>query len=220
MKICFLGRSFAALHLKMAAQFNGFEVCDDKDRADLIFVSEDVDTNPGGHRVLDKINELVAIADDAGSYSTPLVITSQVPPGYTRKMGRKNVIYQAESLRISDAVHRALHPEQIVCGKDETYAPSLLYVQYLASFDCPVHWMTWEGAEFSKIAINMMLASQVDTTNRLAAAAEKCGAKWDDVKKALELDSRIGKYLTPGRWQDSIHLLRDYVTLKEIEDAR
>jgi hypothetical protein len=32
-------------------------------------------------------------------------------------------------------------------------------------------------------------------------------------------DKRIGTYTTPGRWQDSIHLLRDYVTLKEIEDA-
>jgi UDP-glucose 6-dehydrogenase len=81
--------------------------------------------------------------------------------------------------------------------------------------------MSWEEAEFSKIAVNMFLASQVDTTNRLAKVAWEVGADWDEIRKCLELDKRIGReaYLAPGRWQDSKHLLRDAVTLKEIEDA-
>jgi UDPglucose 6-dehydrogenase len=79
----------------------------------------------------------------------------------------------------------------------------------------------YETAEFSKIAINMWLAAQVDCTNRLSAAAAKVGADWETVAKAMRLDPRIGPeaYLVPGRWQDSLHLLRDHVTLTEIERA-
>ena len=78
--------------------------------------------------------------------------------------------------------------------------------------------MSWEDAEFAKIAINMFLASQVDTTNRLAAAAAKVSADWGKIAVVLAHDQRIGPhaYLTPGRWQDSLHLLRDAVTLEEI----
>jgi UDPglucose 6-dehydrogenase len=94
-----------------------------------------------------------------------------------------------------------------------------VYASYLASFGCPILRVTWEEAELSKIAVNTFLASQVETTNRLAAAAKKVGARWERVAEALRLDARIGPkaYLNPGRWQDSRHLLRDSITLREIE---
>jgi UDPglucose 6-dehydrogenase len=81
--------------------------------------------------------------------------------------------------------------------------------------------MTWEDAEFTKIAINTFLAAQVDTTNRLAAAAKMVGANWGAIACALRYDARIGPkaYLQPGRWEDSRHLMRDHVTLCEIENA-
>ncbi len=81
--------------------------------------------------------------------------------------------------------------------------------------------MSWEEAEFSKIAVNMMLAAQVDYTNRMSEVVSKYGAKWENVSKALYLDKRIGKeaYLTPGRWQDSKHLLRDFVTLEALRTS-
>ena len=71
----------------------------------------------------------------------------------------------------------------------------------------------------SKIAVNMMLAAQVDATNNLSTVAKKVGADWEKVAHALALDKRIGPhaYLTPGRWQDSKHLYRDFVTLKALE---
>ena len=78
--------------------------------------------------------------------------------------------------------------------------------------------MTYEDAEFSKIAVNMMIASQVDRTNALADAAREMGVSWWEVAEIIKLDSRIGphSYLTPGRWQDSKHLLRDFKTLKDM----
>lgn len=212
--ICFLGNSHAARHLREAAKRRGMHVITDADAAHVIFISEDTPTDEHGNRDLKPIRELVAKASLTGAQ---LVLTSQVPPGFTRSLGIENIFHQAETLRIIDAEQRALHPEYIAVGGDAKIGTH--YANYLAAFPCPVLRMTWEEAEFSKIAVNMTLAAQVDSANRLSAAAAKVGANWDVVCEALALDSRIGErsYLKPGRWQDSRHLLRDSVTLYKIE---
>lgn len=151
-----------------------------------------------------------------------VVLTSQVPPGFTRELDEiaaqnaVDLFHQAETLRIKDAFHRAIAPDYIIVGGEA--CPDSSYAKYLLSFGCPIIFGTWEDAEFSKIAVNMMLAAQVDRTNMLAEAAAKVGANWEKVCEALRADKRIGPeaYLTPGRWEESSHLLRDWVTLQEI----
>lgn len=212
--ICFLGNSHAAHHLREAAKRRGMHVITDAVAAHVVFISEDTPTDEFGNRDLKPIRALVSKAALTGAQ---LVLTSQVPPGFTRSLGIENIFHQAETLRIIDAEKRALHPEYIAVGgeaKIGTY-----YANYLEAFPCSVLRMTWEEAEFSKIAVNMTLASQVDNANRLSAAAARVGANWDVVFEALQLDKRIGgySYLKPGRWQDSKHLMRDAVTLNEIE---
>ena len=152
-------------------------------------------------------------------FNKQMVLTSQVPPGFTRSLGMNNIYHQAETLRIKDAESRAYSPDYIAVGGPQ--GVSRHYADYLMAFHCPILRMTWEEAEFSKIAVNMFLAAQVDTTNRLASAAEKVGADWLQVRRALKYDKRIGQeaYLTPGRWRDSRHLLRDHVTLVDIENT-
>ena len=127
----------------------------------------------------------------------------------------------AETLRMKDAMSRAIRPEQFIIGvpdPKEYVLPTEFMTYMYAHKPHAVHIMSYEEAEFAKIAINMFLAAQVDTTNRLAAAAAKVGANWGAVANALRSDSRIGPkaYLEPGRWQESRHLLRDHVTLEEI----
>lgn len=233
MKIAFLGTSHAAQHLSAAAAAKGFDIVPPAD-APLIFVSEDTPTDSEGRRDLDAIRQLVDHARRHMDHAT-VVITSAVPPGFTRAEARaiakeRNpehwalddfpIWHQAETLRIKDAEQRALNPEMLIVGgwSRRSVIPDV-YMHYLCTWGCPVLQMLYEEAEFSKIAINMCLAAQVDTTNRLAAAALKVGARWDEIKRALIHDRRIGEhaYLTPGRWQDSPHLLRDAVTLAEIE---
>ena len=211
--ICFLGGSHAATHLKAAAIVKGNKVCEKPENASVVFISEDTPTDSLGERNLGPIKNLIY---EASKTSAQIVLTSQVPPGFTRSLCLQNIYHQAETLRIKDAEHRSLNPEYIAVGGPEGICSD--YVEYLLSFHCPILRMTWEEAEFSKIAVNMMLAAQVDYTNRLSEAAEKVGAKWENVVKALKLDGRIGPsaYLTPGRWQDSKHLLRDFVTLEAI----
>ena len=151
--------------------------------------------------------------------SAPVVLTSQVPPGFCRSLGLP-IYHMCETLRVTqDTEERALNPEQMIVGVGvDDLLPDAFWV-YLSAFNCPIVRMTWESAEFAKIAINMTLAAQVDNTNRLSHAAGICGAAWGHVALALGLDKRIGPhaYLTPGDWKQSAHLLRDYVTLKEIE---
>ena len=211
--ICFLGSSHAAHHLALGAVKRGNQITLNCQQADVIFISEDTPTDANGKRDLSPILELV---DVAVKLRKPIVLTSQVPPGFTRSLCLPSIHHQAETLRIKDAEERAFNPDYIAVGGEEEFHPT--YLKYLYSFGCPVLRMSFEEAEMSKIAVNMMLAAQVDATNNLAEAANKVGADWTNVAHALALDKRIGPhaYITPGRWQDSMHLLRDHVTLGEI----
>jgi len=215
--IHFIGDSYAAVTLKEAARRRGLPLTDDMACTDLVFVSQDTPTDKDGNRNINLIEDLIRSVPT----NMPLVITSQVPPGFCDRIRLWRVAHytyhQAETLRTTgDGAERAMYPEMFIVGMENRYGElPLAYRDYLEAFDCPVLRMTLRDAEFAKIAINMTLASQVDNANRLHAAADKLGADWGRVSNALRHDSRIGKYcyLTPGDWRKSPHLLRDHVTL-------
>lgn len=213
--IYFLGDSYAANNLREAARRRGLPITANIEQADLVFVSQDTPTDADGTRDLLPICDLLEMVPDG----VPIVVTSQVPPGFCRNIVG-TVYHQAETLRAGDGLQRAMYPEMFIVGSfDKKYVPVAPYQEYLEAFDCPIFVMSYEEAEFAKIAINMALASQVETANRLEAAANKLGCSWQKISQVLRHDSRIGKYsyLTPGDWRQSPHLLRDEVTLKEIE---
>lgn len=217
MRICFVGNTHLTFCMSVAAARRGFVPVPEEefDSAELVVLANDTPTDNKGRRK-DLLYKL-----KYWTVSLPVVLCSQLKPGFCRKINFPNLYHQPETLRILDATARAYAPDCIVVGcMDKTQDLPAAYQTYLDAFQCPVVKTDYESAEFTKIAVNMYLASQVDTTNRLAAAAGLCGADWNAVKFIMEYDRRIGTYTTPGRWEDSIHLLRDYVTLKEIEDAR
>jgi UDP-glucose 6-dehydrogenase len=222
--ICFLGTSHAPTTLAAAARSHGLRVTNELALATLVFVSEDTPTDANGKRDLAQIEGYVNQALKGST--APVVITSQVHPGFTRTCGiykdaTSRLFHLAETLRMKDAMERARYPEQFIVGVADPHEYNLPveFMNYMYAHGDPrVLIMSYEEAEFSKIAINMMLAAQVDATNRLSKAAEKVGARWSAVADALRADCRIGPdaYLTPGRWQNSRHLLRDHVTLEQI----
>src|SRR3972149_2865770 len=168
----------------------GLKLTDDPAQADLVFVSEDTPTDSRGRRDLELIRNLVM--DTFGKTFAPLVLTSHVPPGFTRSLGVP-IYHQAETLRVKDALERALNPEQHIVGCLDPLAPlPKAFRQYLLAFPAPILKMSYESAEFAKIAINLTLASQVENTNRLCKAALKCGADWEDIVEVLQHDKRIG----------------------------
>jgi len=209
-KFYFVGNSFAANHLRAAAEKRGLALAETVAEADFVFISEDTETDSEGNRNLEPIRQLV---DGIKAQNKPFVVTSQVTPGWCWANGVR--FHQAETLRIIDAADRALNPEQIIVGAAGQIPES--YWAYLKAFDCPVWVMTLEDAEFAKLAINYCLAKQVDTTNELAERAKLVGADWEQIKIVLAHDARLGTYTNPGNWRNSRHLLRDYVTLNEIK---
>jgi len=224
MSLYFYGVSHAAQHLDMAASVRGLEIASCLGDASTVFICDDTPTNDEGIRNQEYIHKLcLDVIEEVSGSETSIIITSQVEPGFTRKiadLASWYVFHQAETLRIKDAFHRAIAPDYIIVGGED--CPNGEYAKYLLSFGCPIILGTWEDAEFSKIAVNMMLAAQVERTNMLAEAAAKVGANWEKVCQALRADKRIGPeaYLTPGRWEESSHLLRDWVTLEQIRTQK
>lgn len=156
----------------------------------------------------------------AGIHHPYVVVLSQVPPGWTRKManGRAGVFYQVDTIIVKWAVPRMLRPEQFIvgCAYPDVALP-VPYQEYLARHDCPVLQMSYESAEMAKCAINYMLAAQLRVVRDLADACERRNANYEDVRRAMHNDARIGPqaYLSPPGFPNQ-HLSRDVKTIKEI----
>lgn len=204
--------------LARAAKMRGFKLADNfGDESDLIFVTCDVEDHA-------HLGDAKATFD-AISYgaTAPVVHVSQVPPGTTRAWAgsRKGVFYQADTIIMDRALARAYAPEQFIIGCVDPAAPlPLAYQEYLMAHDCPILRVSYESAEMAKCAINYMLAKQIEAANELAAACEKVGASYEDVRQALHNDARIGKraYLRPGK--PNQHLSRDVDTINRLIAAR
>jgi UDPglucose 6-dehydrogenase len=187
-------------------------------RCDLVFIACDVPTDEKGNSDLDVIDALIARVAPVLMPNTSLIILSQVPPGYTRRIdfAKNRLFYQVETLIFGQALERALHPERYIVGAhDPSGQLSQEYSTLLSAFDCPILLMRYESAELAKISINMFLVSSVTTTNTLAEICENIGADWDEIAKALRLDRRIGPfaYLSPGLGVAGGNLERDLNTV-------
>ena len=185
----------------------------DLSKCDLIYISKDVPTNSNGKSDLKPIKKIVKHLSFL--YKKPiLIILSQVNPGFTRKIkwNKKKLFYQVETLVFGNALKRALKPERIIIGSNnsnEKIDPKLK--SFLNKFKCPILNMNYESAELAKISINMFLVSSITTTNLLSELSTRIGAHWTDISKALKLDRRIGRhaYLNPGLGISGGNLERD-----------
>lgn len=187
----------------------------------IIFLAKDLKTNKENKvdtyetfQLLKKVSKL--------NKNKILVIKSQVPVGFTRKIDWKTSLkfHYVETLVFGQAINRAVYPERIILGKHDTNIkiPKLLSI-YLKKFNCPILEMKYEESELTKGFINTYLAAQVITTNYLNEFSKKYDADWSKVREALALDKRIGKfaYLTPGLGLSGGNIERD---LKTISDNR
>lgn len=214
MNLDFRGGTHAAQTYAKAAEARGMTL---GTPGDVVFVALDVED----HERLDNVNALMARTIDDTPAEVPIVVISQVPPGWTRKwsMLRPNIFYQQNTLIMSCAAERALHPERFVVGcaypAASVWMPAA-YVQYLLAFGCPIIQMSYESAELSKLAINYLLAAQIEAANVLDAIARKVGADWGEMTLGLRLDARIGPnaYITPGIVGG--HLTRDVRTIERL----
>jgi len=190
-------------------------------RCDLVFIACDVPTDDAGNSDLSIIYRLVELIKPVLSEKACLVLLSQVPPGFTRKIDlpKERLFYQVETLIFGEAVERALYPERYIVGTNNSNQTlPEMYFQLLNAFDCPILKMRYESAELAKIAINLFLVSSVSTTNTLAEICESVGADWREISPALRLDKRIGEYayLNPGLGIAGGNLERDLTTIIQL----
>lgn len=188
---------------------------------DLLFVVCDVLTDESGTSDLSKVRQLTELALAYAPSECPIVIRSQVPPGFTRECSGSGrlLLYQVETLVFSEAVTRAMNPDRHIIGVENPLIPlPEVFLDWLQMFDAPTHLMTYESAELAKLAINLFLAASVSTTNSLAELCENLGAIWAEIVPALQEDPRIGRfaYLKPGLGISGGNLERDIASFRSL----
>jgi len=191
-------------------------------KCDIVYISQDVPTDNDGKSDLTIIESLIRKAAQNILPDALIIILCQVPPGFSRKMQKyhKNLYYQVETLVFGQAFERAIFPERIIIGAEDPCIPiSTDFQIVLDKFSCPILLMDFESAEFTKISINAFLAASIITTNELNRIGNTVGAKWGNVKKALQLDKRIGPnaYLKPGLGISGGNIERDLQTLDDLD---
>ena len=190
----------------------------------VVYVATDVPVDQTGASDLQPVRDLTELVAGNLAGKTTLVILSQVPPGFTRGLGRPeaHTFYQVETLVFGRAVERALEPERFIvgCGDPAATLPGPL-AEYLEAFGCPILHMRYESAELAKISINTCLVASITAANTLAELCEHIGADWSEIVPALRLDRRIGPhaYLTPGLGLGGGNLERDLETVCRLADA-
>lgn len=193
----------------------------------LIFFSMDVPTDKDNRSDLSGLRRLIEEVMIYAKREATLVVLSQVPPGFTRRLcaesqpvldqHRLQVFYQVETLIFGRAVERALRPERFIVGCSNPSIPlPPLYKEWLEAWNCPILPIRYESAELAKISINVYLAASIGVANTLSELCEVFGADWLEIVPALRLDRRIGPhaYLIPGLGIAGGNIERDLVTAR------
>jgi UDP-glucose 6-dehydrogenase len=216
MRVGFLGDTHLGLTLAAASQIRGhtpiFGGLGKLAECDLVMVTQDVEN----HSHLGDVDERMRQAMFLPTLM-PIVLCSQVPPGYTRRWQRLNnrdhLYYQVDTIIMNQALQRATTPSRIIVGAKD-FPIDTKYANYLHSFKCSLFFMTYEEAELTKLAVNYYLAKQVEATQDLARVADLIGAKWENLIPGLETDGRLGAYLKRGTVGG--HLPRDVKTIEKL----
>ena len=139
------------------------------------------------------------------SPGTLVLISSQVPVGFTRALERDwqarglRYAYSPENLRLGKALEAFQRPERVIVGLRDNADRSLVAALF-APFCQRIEWMSVESAEMTKHALNAFLATSVTFINEIARLCEVLGADAKEVERGLKSEGRIGPraYLAPG----------------------
>lgn len=193
-------------------------------RCDMVYISVDVPTDDRGQSDLTPIRGMIDQAESVLAPGAMLIVLCQVPPGFTRALGRnpETTYYQVETLIFGRAVERAMNPERFIVGCARPDAPiDPRLTAHLEAFGCPVLPMRYESAELAKISINMCLVASIGVANTMAELCENVDADWSEIVPALRLDARIGpkSYIAPGLGLAGGNLERDLATVIGLAEA-
>lgn len=176
---------------------------DDANRADVIFVCVPTPRNPEDGSA---DTSLIADAIRKIKGAKIVAIKSTVPPGTTeafqKQYPRHKFLFNPEFLTESRAWEDMIRPDrQIVGFTEQSLDAAHLVLSLLPKAPFMSPWgigtyaqtrITATEAEFIKYAGNIHFVRKVNWANALAQAAEKLGADYENVRKGMAADHRIG----------------------------
>jgi UDP-glucose 6-dehydrogenase len=187
---------------------------------DLIVIAIDTETNVNNEANYSEIESSLGRVRSLNQSRTPVVLLSQVYPGFTRQFaGDFPLFYVVETLVFGDAIQRLEKLETLIVGVPAVETNHIrLPDEFLSVFSCKPIYMDYESGELSKIAINIILGFQILSSNLLATVAELTTASWSMVERAIRSDRRIGyhSYLKPEMGFLGGNIPRDFNVLLEI----
>ena len=191
--------------------------------ADIVMISLDTRLDETGENDDSKVVDLLQYLANRVPVDLPIIIASQVRPGFTRRHRalHAELYYFMETLIFGRGLERAINPERYIVGVAETSAElPVALQQYLEMAQCPIHVMSYESAELTKLAANFVLAANITAANSLADLAQQIGANWEHIELALRKDERIGlkSYISAGLGIGGANLSRDLFGIKEMAD--
>jgi UDPglucose 6-dehydrogenase len=184
--------------------------------ADVLWVTFDTPVNERDEADVEFVRARLEAIVGAIRPGTLVLISSQVPVGFTRALARDwearglHYAYSPENLRLGKAIEVFRKPERVVVGlsheSDKPLVTRLFGPFGPAGADGNaggpprIEWMALESAEMTKHALNAFLAVSVTFINELARLCEAVGADAKEVERGLKSEGRIGPkaYLSPG----------------------
>jgi UDPglucose 6-dehydrogenase len=132
-----------------------------------------------------------------------VVIKSTVPPGTTDSLAEKfniRLVFNPEFLTEANWLQDFMTQERVVLGGPITETDLLTDLYASLVPDSAILLMTPKEAELVKYASNCFLATKVAYFNELWQICQASGADYENVRRAVAFDSRIGKSHTkvPG----------------------
>ena len=191
--------------------------------ADMVMIALDTRLDESGANDDSEVVTLLKFLATRVPSQVPIVIASQVRPGFSRRHRHlyPELYYLMETLIFGRGLERAMLPERYIVGVADTSTvlPAALQ-QYLDMGKCPIHVMSYESAELTKLSANFVLSASITAANSLADLAQRLGANWDHIEAALRQDQRIGakSYISAGLGIGGANLTRDLNGIKDMAD--
>jgi UDPglucose 6-dehydrogenase len=183
---------------------------DGVERSDIIFIAVGTPTGAEGEADLSMV---LKVAEEIGEYMNGykiIVDKSTVPVGTAEKVKKViesktshpfDVVSNPEFLKEGAAIEDFMRPERVIIGADSPKPAEImkeLYSPFVLNGN-PIFIMSTKSAELTKYAANSFLATKISFANEIANLCDAVGANYEDVRRGIGSDSRIGnKFLYAG----------------------
>ncbi|MCC5813986.1 MAG: UDP-glucose/GDP-mannose dehydrogenase family protein [Leptospira sp.] len=176
----------------------GVEACD------FVFIAVGTPTSADGSADLSMVYGVATEVGKAMNGYKIIVDKSTVPVGTADEVRRivgENtkhdfaVVSNPEFLKEGAAIDDFMRPERVVIGSDSEKALDMmaeLYSPFVLNGN-PILRMSLRSAELTKYACNAFLATKISFSNEIANLCDAVGANYEDVRKGMGTDSRIGR---------------------------